>query len=81
MRLIDADALIAKLEDDSNYMEDNLAVMFTYAAINDIKRAPTVDAIDREKAIDTANVMYERCDTGSLEDYRDLMVEALRVLP
>lgn len=45
-RLIDADALIAKLEDDAKHMEDNLAIMFTYAAINDIKHEPTVDATE-----------------------------------
>lgn len=39
------------------------------------------DPIDRQKAIDTANAMFERCDTGSIEDYHDLMVEALKVLP
>lgn len=39
------------------------------------------DLIYRQTAIDTANTMYERCDTGSIEDYHDLMVEALKVLP
>lgn len=41
-RLIDADALIAKLEDDAKYMEEPIAKMFTYAAVNDIKHAPTI---------------------------------------
>ena len=39
------------------------------------------DPIDRQKAIDTVNAMFERCDTGSIEDYHDLMFEALKVLP
>ena len=38
------------------------------------------DPIDRQSAINTAQVMYERCD-GNIEDYRDLMVESLKVLP
>ena len=44
MRLIDADVLVANLEDDAAHMEDNIAIMFTYAAINDIKHAETIDA-------------------------------------
>lgn len=43
-RLIDADALILQMESDANQMEDPIAIMFTYAAINDIKHAPTVNA-------------------------------------
>ena len=42
MRPIDADKLIAKLEDDAEHMEEPIAQMFTYAAINDIKHAPTI---------------------------------------
>ena len=38
------------------------------------------DPIDRQAAINTAQVMYERCDEN-IEDYRDLMVESLKVLP
>lgn len=38
------------------------------------------DLIDRQAAINTAQVMYERCDEN-IEDYRDLMVESLKVLP
>ena len=38
------------------------------------------DLIERQAAINTAQVMYERCDEN-IEDYRDLMVESLKVLP
>ena len=38
------------------------------------------DPIDRQAAINTAQVMYERCDED-IEGYRDLMVESLKVLP
>ena len=38
------------------------------------------DPIDRQSAINTAQVMYVRCDEN-IEDYRDLMVESLKVLP
>ena len=43
MRLIDADALIAQMEADAEQMEDQIAIMFTYAAINDVKHAPTIE--------------------------------------
>jgi rubrerythrin len=43
MRLIDADALIGQMEADAEQMEDPIAKMFTYAAISDIKHAPTVE--------------------------------------
>lgn len=39
------------------------------------------DLIDRTKAIDTVYTMCERCDTGEITDYRDLMVESFKVLP
>lgn len=42
MRPIDADALIARLEEDAEQMEDPIAAMFTYGAINDIKHEPTI---------------------------------------
>ena len=42
MRTIDADALVARLEDDASHMKMPMAQMFTYAAINDIQREPTV---------------------------------------
>ena len=38
------------------------------------------DLIERQAAINTAQVMYERCNEN-IEDYRDLMVESLKVLP
>jgi len=41
-RLIDADALIARMTSDAEQMEEPLAKMFTYAAINDVKRSETV---------------------------------------
>ena len=39
------------------------------------------DLIRRENAIATIGVMYERCDTCDITDYRDLMLEAVKVLP
>lgn len=42
-RMIDADALIAQMESDAEQMEDQIAIMFTYAAINDVKHAPTIE--------------------------------------
>ena len=38
------------------------------------------DVISRQAAINTAQVMYERCEED-IEGYRDLMVESLKVLP
>ena len=38
------------------------------------------DPIDRQAAINTAQVMYERCD-GDIEGYRDLMCESILALP
>ena len=49
MRLIDADALVAKLEDDAEHMEDPIAAMFTYGAISDIKHAETVDVQPKDE--------------------------------
>jgi hypothetical protein len=43
MRLIDADALIAQMEADAEHMDDQIAIMFTYAAISDVKHAPTIE--------------------------------------
>ena len=37
-------------------------------------------SIDRQKAIATADIMLQKCD-GDINDYHDLMVEALKVLP
>lgn len=39
------------------------------------------DLIDRQKAIETAMTMYERCTTGDIADLRDLICESLAVLP
>ena len=39
------------------------------------------DLIRREDVIATIGVMYERCDTYDITDYRDLMLEAVKVLP
>lgn len=67
MRMIDADALIAKLKDVCQHAEEPIAQMFICAAINDIKHAPTIepsaqsntfnaleslDCIDRQAALD-----------------------------
>ena len=41
---------------------------------------PCSEYIRRDKAVETVNTMYERCDTGSMEDFRDLMIEALSAL-
>ena len=39
------------------------------------------DSISRQKVIDTIYAMYEKCDTHSIEDYRDLLIESIEVLP
>lgn len=39
------------------------------------------DLIKRKDVIATLGVMYERCDTYDITDYRDLMLEAVKVLP
>lgn len=39
------------------------------------------DSISRKKALDTVRAMCDRCDTGDVRDYRDLMIEAFEVLP
>ena len=39
------------------------------------------DLISRQKAINTVNAMFKVCDTGSIEDFRDLMLAALTDLP
>lgn len=48
MRTIDADALIEKLRDDAEHMEVEILKLATYAAINDIKHAPTVESERKE---------------------------------
>lgn len=47
MRLIDADALIKQMEADATQIEDPIARMYVNAAINDIKRAPTVNPMKK----------------------------------
>ncbi len=37
--------------------------------------------INRQKAIDTVKSLCEKCDTGDISDYADMMVEALECLP
>lgn len=39
------------------------------------------DLISRQKVINTINVLRTRCDTDDIEDYHDLLVEAMEVLP
>ncbi len=39
------------------------------------------DLIRRSDVIATIGVMYERCDTYDITDYRDLMLESVKVLP
>lgn len=46
MRLIDADALILKLENDIDCMDDGILIIFTQAEIKDIKNTLTVDAVE-----------------------------------
>ena len=46
MRLIDADALVLKLENDIDCMDDGILIIFTQAEIKDIKNALTVDAVE-----------------------------------
>lgn len=42
---------------------------------------PANDCISRQSAYATALAMYVRCDTGDIEDYRDLMCESILALP
>ena len=39
------------------------------------------DLISRQSAYATVLAMYVRCDTGDIEDYRDLMCESILALP
>ena len=47
MRLIDADALVKQMIKDAAEIEEPIARMYVNAAINDIKRAPTVDPMKK----------------------------------
>lgn len=48
MRLIDADALIEKLQNDAEHMVDVIFKLATSAVINDIEHAPTVESEQKE---------------------------------
>lgn len=39
------------------------------------------DSISRESVLAMIGVMYERCDTYDITDYRDLMLECTKALP
>ena len=39
------------------------------------------DCINRQAALKTVQDMYDRCDTGSMQDYHDLLMEAFEILP
>jgi hypothetical protein len=39
------------------------------------------DTISRQSALETVRTMHKRCDTGSVEDYRDLLVTCFKNLP
>ena len=43
MRLIDADALVAQMEEEAEAAEDIIAKMFIHGAISDVKHAPTIE--------------------------------------
>lgn len=43
MRPIDADALIENWQEDAEHMETEIFKLATYAAINDVQHAPTVE--------------------------------------
>ena len=40
-----------------------------------------LDTISRQAALETVRTMHKRCDTGSVEDYRDLLVDCFKNLP
>ena len=39
------------------------------------------DAISRRSAINTVMSLYNKCDTLSMDDYRDMLIGAVEVLP
>lgn len=61
MRLIDADALTAQMEADAEHMEEPVAKMFTFAAINDIKHAPTIEPKKGKWINDADDWPYPEC--------------------
>lgn len=42
-RLIDADALIEQMEADAEHLDNAISKMMYYAAISDVKHAPTIE--------------------------------------
>ena len=48
MRLIDADALIERLQNDAEHMVDGIFKLAVHSTINDIKHAPTVESERKE---------------------------------
>ena len=52
-----------------------------FEAIPTADVVPVSDCISRQAAINTIQTMYERCDTGDITDYRDMMRESIIVLP
>lgn len=43
MRTIDANALIEQMEADAEHIDDPICKMFAYAAVSDVKHAPTIE--------------------------------------
>lgn len=78
--------LINRLRDYANQRKGELADLVNEAADALEKmqlsgESTTSDLISRQAAINTVQTMYERCDTGDITDYRDLMYESIIVLP
>jgi len=67
MRTIDADALIEKLRDDAEHMEVEILKLATYAAINDIKHAQTVEP-EQKKGKWVQHSTYHGDDTSGFID-------------
>ena len=75
MRLIDADALIAQMEADAEQMEEPIAAMFAYAAISDIKHAPTIEPerktgkwIEEQRGIKVTLYKCSECGRTVMDD-------------
>lgn len=49
MRLIDADALVEQMEAEAKYCEDSICKLVYEMDIREVKRAPTVDAVERKR--------------------------------
>lgn len=79
MRLIDADDLIPQMESDASEIEDPIASMFAYAAINDIKHAPTVEAIPvswiKERMSNIEDTMLEMAWSMLISDWEERETE------